>query len=332
MAPVDAISIKNLTKYYQDLKAVDDISFTVKKGEFFGFLGQNGAGKTSTINSITGLADFKQGEIKVFGNDVVKDYKKSRKLIGLSTQDLVFDAFLTAEDILVYQGGYFGMPMREARERAEHLLHHFDIYGKRKAYFRALSGGMKRRLSIAKALMHQPPLLILDEPTAGLDVELRYSLWEDLKKLNKEGTTIFLTTHYIEEAERLCERVGIINEGKIIALDKTKTLMKKMSASNIRLTLSKKLNSLPQSIANLSYKPKLVDEKYIELDYYTGKKHIDNLIVNLKKHKLNVIDFDFHKSSLEEIFIKLTGVTNEPENGVPRTIKARSPEVHEHLG
>jgi len=221
-----ALSIKNLVKKYGDETAVNNISFEIKKGEFFGFLGPNGAGKTSTINSITGIGKFDAGEIKVFGHDVVKNYREARKKIGLSPQEFNMDIFSTPLDILYYVGGYFGMPRKERQERIDYLFSILGLEEYRHKRFMALSGGFKRRVMLARAMMHDPEILILDEPTAGVDVELRHELWKILEDLNKNGKTIFLTTHYLEEAQKLCQRIGIIFGGKLVALESKNELIK----------------------------------------------------------------------------------------------------------
>lgn len=224
-AGVSAVSIRHLVKRYKNVTAVDDLSFDVAPGEFFGFLGPNGAGKTTTINAMVGLATFQAGNISVFGHDVIADYRNSRRLIGLSPQEFNFDRYLSIEEILIYQGGYYGVPLREAKPRAQELLEQFELTDKRRNSYLELSGGMKRRLSLARALIHQPRLLILDEPTAGMDVELRLELWDFLKAINARGMTIFMTSHYLEEVEVLCNRIGIVNHGKLVTLeDKTKLI------------------------------------------------------------------------------------------------------------
>lgn len=221
-----ALEIKNLTKSYGDKIAVDDISFSVPKGEFFGFLGPNGAGKTSTISSIIGTAQFHGGTIRVFGHDVVEDYREARKCIGVSPQEFNVDFFQTPRNILYFVGGYFGIPRKERLERINFVLDIFDLTKYADMPFRALSGGFKRRVMLARAMIHDPDLLILDEPTAGVDVELRHDLWRILTELNKQGKTIFLTTHYLEEAERLCDRIGIIFGGKIVSMESKAELLK----------------------------------------------------------------------------------------------------------
>ena len=207
------------------MTAVDDLSFDVAPGEFFGFLGPNGAGKTTTINAIVGLATFQSGSIEVFGHDVVRRFREARSLVGLSPQDFNFDRYLTVEEVLLYQGGYYGMRRPDAKARAKELLERFELSDKRRATPLELSGGMKRRLSLARALMHDPDLLILDEPTAGMDVELRLELWEFLRTINAGGKTIVMTSHYLEEVEMLCSRVGIIDRGRLVALEDKETLM-----------------------------------------------------------------------------------------------------------
>jgi len=227
-----ALEVKNLVKKYPEhggegeKVAVNDISFSVKKGEFFGFLGANGAGKTSTINCVTGIGKISNGEIKVFGYDVVKDYREARKKIGISPQEFNIDVFAKPREILYFVGGFFGLPKKERIARIDYVFHEFGLEKYADTPFRALSGGYKRRVMLARAMVHDPELIILDEPTAGVDVELRHELWRILAALNKSGKTIFLTTHYLEEAERLCERIGIIFNGKIVALESKAELIK----------------------------------------------------------------------------------------------------------
>lgn len=235
-----AISIKNLIKFYGKFKALDDISFEVRRGEFFAFLGPNGAGKTTTINAITGLSNYQAGNVRVFGYDVTSDYRQTRPLIGLCAQEFNFDPFLTIHSLLVYQAGYFGIPENEAARRADALLERFQLSDKRNVKHRALSGGMKKRLLICRALIHDPEILILDEPTAGCDLELKFRIWDYLKQLNNEGKTIFLTTHYMEEAEKLCKTVGIINQGKIVRIGDKKAIIQDKSLETVFLELTVK--------------------------------------------------------------------------------------------
>ena len=237
--PVPAIRISHLTKRYGNFQAIDDVSLEVSQGDFVGFLGPNGAGKTTTIHSITGLSNFQAGSIEVFGMDVVKDYRKTRPLIGLCPQEFNLDPFLTIENILVYQAGYFGVPKIDAVKRARALLHHFRLDEKKNLDFRKLSGGMKRRLLLCRALVHDPKILILDEPTAGADLELRHHIWNYLQELNQQGKTIFLTTHYMEEAERLSKTIMIIDKGKIVHSGTKEALTKDQSLEKRFLDLTK---------------------------------------------------------------------------------------------
>jgi ABC-2 type transport system ATP-binding protein len=235
-----ALKIDRLVKRYGDFTAVDGISLEVPQGEFFGLLGPNGAGKTTTINSIVGLSSITAGRIGLFGLDVEKDWRAARRTVGLSPQEYNFDRYLNIRDVLLYQAGYYGFRGKAIANRADELLERFDLTSKAKQPFTRLSGGMKRRLTIARALMHQPKLLILDEPTAGVDVELRIELWSFLQGLNRDGTTIILTTHYLEEAEALCTRIGIIEAGTIVALDTTKNLIGERSLQDVFLELTRR--------------------------------------------------------------------------------------------
>ncbi len=234
-----AISIQNLSKYYREFRAIDDLSFEVQKGDFVAFLGPNGAGKTTTIHSITGLCNFQKGSVRVFGSDVVAEYRKTRPRIGLCPQEINLDPFLTIEQVLVYQAGYFGIPAKQAVKRADELLERFRLADKRKQDFRKLSGGMKRRLLLCRALVHDPDILILDEPTAGADLELRHYIWSYLQELNRQGKTIFLTTHYMEEAEHLAKTVVIVDKGKIIHSGDKESLVRDESLEKVFLRLTK---------------------------------------------------------------------------------------------
>ena len=212
-----AISIEHLRKVYKrGTVAVDDLNLTVAPGDFFGFLGPNGAGKSTTIHCITGIAKPTSGKIEIFGIDAVKDYREARRQIGLSPQEFNVDNFATAEQIVDWMAGYFGLRAAERKKRVDMLIERFDLGPHRKKQFRELSGGLKRRVILARALVHDPKLLILDEPTAGVDVELRLDLWRYLQELNREGKTILLTSHYLEEIERLCRTIAIIAGGRIV--------------------------------------------------------------------------------------------------------------------
>jgi ABC-2 type transport system ATP-binding protein len=229
-----ALEIADLVKRYETgTEALRGVSLEINAGEFFGLLGPNGAGKSTLIHCTTGLANPTAGAIRVFGHDAISDYEQARLAVGLAPQELNIDWFLTAEETLDYHGGYFGMPKRERRERARELLDVFSLTAKRTDRTRTLSGGMKRRLVLARALMHRPRLLILDEPTAGVDVELRLELWHYVQRINAEGTTILLTTHYLEEAQQLCDRIAFINEGRIVAKGSSEELAEEYGVSSL---------------------------------------------------------------------------------------------------
>lgn len=236
-----ALDVNKLTKTYASgTKALNGIDLQIPEGSFFGLLGPNGAGKSTLIHCITGLAVPSGGKATVFGDDIVENYREVRAQVGLAPQDINIDWFLTVEQTLDFHGGYFGMPKDERKERIEELLEAFSLTDKRDSKAMMLSGGMKRRVILARALMHRPKMVILDEPTAGVDVELRLELWKYMQKINKEGTTILLTTHYIEEAEQLCDRIALINGGKIIKTGTTaelKKFYKKKSLEDVYLQL-----------------------------------------------------------------------------------------------
>ncbi len=300
-----AISINGLQKFYGKLQALDNLSLEVRAGEFFGFLGPNGAGKSTTINILTGLSTYTQGQVTVFGKDVIRDYREARKLIGTVPQEFNFDDFFTVDEIMRYYAGYFGIRGHEARKRVDELLEQFDLTQKKKVDVTRLSGGMKRRLLIARAMIHNPKILIMDEPSAGVDVELRRKIWQFMLDLNKQGTTILLTTHYIEEAERLAKRIGIINHGKIIVIDEKDKLIEQLHKKNLDLTLSKPIEAIPEQLKK--YKLFLLDVNKIRI-VCEEKFSKGEILADVKKAGLEVITEEVTKSSLEDIFIEITGI------------------------
>jgi ABC-2 type transport system ATP-binding protein len=237
---VPALRIDRLVKRYGGFTAVDGISLDVEEGAFFGLLGPNGAGKTTTINAIVGLARITSGTIELFGHDVERDWRAARRVVGLAPQEYNFDRYLNIRDVLIYAAGYYGLHGAAVTRRADLLLERFDLASKAKQPYTKLSGGMKRRLSLARALIHEPRLLILDEPTAGVDVELRLELWSLLRELNANGSTIILTTHYLEEAQELADRIGIIRDGTMVALDMTSRLIGTGSLQDVFLELTRR--------------------------------------------------------------------------------------------
>jgi ABC-2 type transport system ATP-binding protein len=234
MARAKALHISQLEKVYPNgVEALKGVSIEIEEGEFYGLLGPNGAGKSTLIHCTTGLAQPTGGTIEVFGHDAIKDYGRARQAVGLAPQEVNLDWFLTVEETLDFHAGYFGMPGRERRERTEELLETFSLTEKAKERTRTLSGGMKRRVILARALMHRPRLLILDEPTAGVDIELRLELWHYVQKINQEGTTILLTTHYLEEAEQLCTKIAFIADGQIAAQGGSEELAARYGVPNL---------------------------------------------------------------------------------------------------
>lgn len=218
-----AVSVLDVHKAFGSVQALGGVSFEIQPGEFFGLLGPNGAGKTTLISCLAGLSRPDAGQIKVMGYDVIRDFRESRRRLGVVPQELVFDPFFSVRETLRIQSGYFGI--RRNDEWIDEILHHLDLVSKADVNMRRLSGGMKRRVLVAQALVHKPPVIVLDEPTAGVDVELRQSLWQFVRRLNSEGHTIILTTHYLEEAEALCQRIALMKQGRLLALDTTQNLM-----------------------------------------------------------------------------------------------------------
>ena len=293
-----ALSIENLYKSFPNVKAVDGVSFNIEQGDFFGFLGPNGAGKTTTINCVVGLANFSQGQIKVFGKDIKENYREARKFIGLAPQEYNFDPYLKIEEVLTYQAGYYGIRKKDVKDKVDELLKQFKLDGKSDVDFRKLSGGMKRRLALARALVHSPKLLILDEPTAGVDVELRFELHDYLKKINKEGTTILLTSHYIEEVEKLCNKVAIIHKGRLIANDTKEKLMQDLDTGHTEILLNKKIKVKIMNHVEFKNDKVFVVNK--------GKDQLKNIFKYIQSQGAVVEDVKTVKDSLQDIFLRLT--------------------------
>ena len=306
---IAAIEVKKLHKVYEGgLEALKGINLSIPQGSFYGLLGPNGAGKTTTIGIITGLVHLTNGTASVMGYDTIRDYRKARRLIGLSPQELNFDVFFSIEELLTLQAGYYGLPYSKAQERTTIMLQQFGLTEKRKSRARELSGGMKRRVQIAKALVHDPPIVILDEPTAGVDIELRHMLWDYLRQINKEGKTILLTTHYIEEAEQLCETVSIIDDGNIIATDSPKKLTQSHGMSGLEVTLLSSLDNLEMD----SWSYKKHDGK-IYVDTSQPEKDIAKIISQIVTQGGAIDHVCIYRSSLEDVFMKLTGKSLQDE-------------------
>ena len=297
-----AISYKNVKKFYGDLKAVNGITLNIKEGEFFGLLGPNGAGKSTLINMLAGLAKPSTGKISVMGYDVQNNYQEARHSVGIVPQELVFDPFFNVREMLRFQAGYFGKG-KENDAWVDEVIERLDLTDKASTNMRKLSGGMKRRALIAQALVHKPPVIVLDEPTAGVDVELRQKLWEFIKDLNNDGHTIVLTTHYLEEAQELCNSVAMLRAGKVVAMDTTKNLLRKFATKNLKLKLNfKGEEKLPQKIEHIPHQ--IVEDAFIfQLKRITD---ITEITEALKESRIEIADIQTVDSDLEDVFLKLT--------------------------
>ena len=299
-----AIDIKGLTKSYGKLKALNGVNISIKKGEFFGLLGPNGAGKTTTINILTGLVFKESGSAKVFGKDTIKDFRYTRSKIGIAAQEFSVDWFFPIEKLLFFQAGYYGIKPKNAKPLVDSLLNRLGLSSKRNSRLRQLSGGMKRRFQIAKALVHDPEILILDEPTAGVDVELRRDLWKYLQDLHSRGKTILLTTHYIEEAELLCENVAIIDNGKILKMGAPKELTRELGEAGITVVLEN-LNGLnKKDLENYKYTS---DKNRLHFSVKDPDEELPKIIRVLSNAGLHIQKIESNKSSLEDVFLNLTG-------------------------
>ncbi|MDS0475936.1 ABC transporter ATP-binding protein [Natrinema sp. 1APR25-10V2] len=298
-----AIETVDLVKEYGDLRALQELSLTVDEGEFFGLLGPNGAGKTTFINTLVGLVRKTGGEARVFGHDVEDDYQQARDAIGLAPQEFNVDRFFPIREVLMHKAGYHGIPEDEAAERADEVLKRVGIYDKRNERFDWLSGGMKRRLLLARALVTDPDLLILDEPTAGVDVQLRHDLWELVTELNDEGTTILLTTHYIEEAERLCDRVAIMNEGRKVTVA-TPDELKQRGTDTVAVGLESSPATAP-ALGAYAHETTVSGDR-LEVRVDDGGSIAPRLLNDLEAMGYEIADLEITRTSLEEIFVDLT--------------------------
>lgn len=298
-----AIETEDLRKSYGDLEALKGVSLTVEKEEFFGLLGPNGAGKTTFINILVGLVRKTGGEARVFGYDVEDDYREARDAIGLAPQEFNVDRFFPIQEVLVHKAGYHGVPKSVAEERAEEALRTVGIYDKRDTRFHWLSGGMKRRFMLARAMVTNPDLLILDEPTAGVDVQLRHDLWDIITRMNEEGTTVLLTTHYIEEAEKLCDRVAILDEGEVVEVSTPHELMER-GTDTVRITLSEALEAPPE-MSNGDVELTVEDGDLVVETRNAGGT-LAEVLRELDRDGHEVVNIEMSRTSLEEIFVDMT--------------------------
>ncbi len=301
-SPVPAIRITDLGKTYAGGKrALDGVSLEVRQGEFFGLLGPNGAGKSTLINILAGLVGKSEGKVDIWGFDIDQHPRNAKLSIGIVPQEILFDPFFTPREALEIQAGLYGVPPKE--RRSDELLAVMGLSDKAHAYSRTLSGGMKRRLLVAKAMVHSPPILVLDEPTAGVDIELRQQLWAYVKQLHASGVTVILTTHYLEEAEQLCERIAIINHGKVVANEPTKTLLSRAQEKNVVVTIDRDLDQVP---ANICFdRVTLEGSRNLAITYQKDKVNAGEVLAALQRDGLNIVDVVTREPDLEDVFLSL---------------------------
>jgi ABC-2 type transport system ATP-binding protein len=301
-----AVDVTDVARRFGAVRALDGVDLAVEEGEFFGLLGPNGAGKTTLISILAGLTRADRGTARILGHDVVADYRQARRNLGVVPQELVFDPFFSVRETLEMQAGYFGL--RKSGAWIDEILHHLDLTAKADANMRSLSGGMKRRVLIGQALVHKPPVIVLDEPTAGVDVELRQSLWGFIRRLNRDGHTIILTTHYLEEAEALCGRIAMLKAGRVVALDTTQNLLAQFAGLTVRL-------AAPRVPA--AWQPRIVRQDaglfYLGLASYA---ELEALLAALREEGIAIADMALAETDLEQVFLR---IMKAPVSDVERT-------------
>jgi len=290
-----AVAVSDVARRFGSVQALDGVDLAVEEGEFFGLLGPNGAGKTTLISIMAGLTRPDRGAIRILGQDVIADYRKTRRNLGVVPQELVFDPFFSVRETLQMQAGYFGLRRNDAW--IDEILHHLDLTGKANANMRSLSGGMKRRVLVGQALVHKPPVIVLDEPTAGVDVELRQSLWGFIRKLNRDGHTIMLTTHYLEEAEALCGRIAMLKAGRVVALDTTQNLLAQFAGLTVRLAAAR---------VPASWQARIVKQDaglfHIGLEDYA---ELETLLAALRSENIAIVELALAETDLEQVFLRI---------------------------
>ncbi len=312
-APAFAVETRDLTKIYaprgrQPAKlALDHVSLKVPRGSFFGLLGPNGAGKSTLINILAGLVVKSSGNALVWGHDVSTEERDARTAIGIVPQELNLDPFFTPRELLEVQAGLYGVPA--SQRRTDEILEAVGLADKAHAYARTLSGGMRRRLLVAKAMVHTPPILVLDEPTAGVDIELRQQLWSYVKSLNAQGVTILLTTHYLEEAQELCDRIAIIDRGRVVADQDKQSLLGRIDGKTIVVTVDRDLDAVPAALAEFA--PELRGPRHLALRYQPSRIRVSAILDALTRSSLSVVDLSTEESDLEDIFLQLTSHRTE---------------------
>jgi len=310
--PRNALEIAGLTKVYAPRgsmpakTALDRVDLVVPRGEIFGLLGPNGAGKSTLINILAGLVNKTGGTARIWGIDIDADPRASRAAIGIVPQELNLDAFFTPRELLELQAGLYGVPAAE--RRTDEILAAVGLADKADAYSRTLSGGMRRRLLVAKALVHAPPVLVLDEPTAGVDIELRNGLWAYVRELNAAGTTVVLTTHYLQEAEELCDRIAIINHGRVVACDTKPALLARLDAKELRVSIDRDLASLPAAL--VPFGATLDGARTLVVQYRPSRTSVDALLAAIRAEGLGVVDLSTRESDLEDLFLQLVRSAN----------------------
>jgi ABC-2 type transport system ATP-binding protein len=302
-----AISIRNLEKTYKGGKrALDGVSLDVPRGQIFGLLGPNGAGKSTMINILAGLVNKTGGSAEIWGFDIDKHPRNAKYSIGIVPQEILFDPFFTPAETLDQQAGLYGVP--KAKRRTMELLRAVHLEDKARAYSRTLSGGMKRRLLVAKAMVHSPPILVLDEPTAGVDIELRQQLWDYVRSLNEEGVTVVLTTHYLEEAEQLCDRIAIINHGRLIANEPTRALVGMAQEKAVEVTVDRDITAAPD--ASCFDKIEIIGERTLAITYRKDRVNAGEVLAALQRDGFGIVDVSTREADLEDVFLNLTRASN----------------------
>ena len=290
-----AVDVKDVARRFGSVQALDGVDLAVEEGEFFGLLGPNGAGKTTLISILAGLTRADRGSARILGHDVTADFRLARRNLGVVPQELVFDPFFSVRETLEMQSGYFGL--RGNGPWIDEILHHLDLTGKANANMRSLSGGMKRRVLVGQALVHKPPVIVLDEPTAGVDVELRQSLWGFIRKLNRDGHTIILTTHYLEEAEALCGRIAMLKAGRVVALDTTHNLLAQFAGLTVRLVAAR---------VPVAWQPRILRQDsgvfHIRLDAYP---ELETLLGALRQEDIAIAELGLAETDLEQVFLRI---------------------------
>ncbi len=290
-----AVDVTDVARRFGSVQALDGVDLAVEEGEFFGLLGPNGAGKTTLISILAGLTRADRGAARILGHDVIADYRQARRNLGVVPQELVFDPFFTVRETLEMQGGYFGL--RNNGAWIDELLHHLDLTSKANANMRSLSGGMKRRVLVGQALVHKPPVIVLDEPTAGVDVELRQSLWGFIRKLNRDGHTIILTTHYLEEAEALCGRIAMLKAGRVVALDTTHNLLAQFAGLTVKLAAAR---------VPAAWQPRIVRQDggvfNLRLDNHA---ELEMLLAALRQEGIVIAELSLAETDLEQVFLRI---------------------------